>query len=192
MSERRKGWGKRTSIWAGNKARVSSSKMPKFASPSMRLNRIGTVSIACLSTILIQCERAPIGMDEVYDRTPVVGCYKSPIFEQDLIAIDPDKIRLNDETIYSRYNYGLDGRSRNPSIYAFPRGYLWSDGTRLKFGINDHGDGATLIPERIGGSVVFSLPVFPTSDTSDFGANMALVSFTKTLCPSDALTTDLE
>ena len=126
-------------------------------------------------------------MAETYDPAPVVGCYKSVAFDDDLIALSASDIRLNHEKIYSHYDYGISKEGQSPFIYAYPRGYLWTDGERLSFVITDPEGGATLIPQNAGGKKAFRLPVFPSDDVTDFGANIQLVTFVKTPCAKGIL-----
>ena len=149
----------------------------------MKLVVFRPLTIVCLSAALVQCER-PADMIELHDPAAILGCYKSAAFRDDTILISPSDIRLNGDAIYSRYEYGITRGGQRPYIYAYPRGYLWSDAGKLSFGISDEGSAATLTPDEELGKKTLRLTVFPTSDVSDYQADVRLVSFSKTDCPS--------
>ena len=154
----------------------------------MKLYWCRPLAIVCLSTALVQCEK-PGGMGDQLDPDPILGCYKSAAFNDDTITITPDDIRLNGDTIYSRYEYGTTRGGQRPYIYGYPRGYLWSDEGKLRFGISDEGSGATLTTDERVGKKTLSLVVFPTSDVGDYKAGPVMVTFSETDCPSATVST---
>ena len=140
------------------------------------------IPVLGLIMVSIGCKPAPPGMDELLDPTPVIGCYRSKTFGSDKIAIEGRRIKLNETVIYTRFEYGFDGRMRTPIIYGYPRHFLWSDGGNLAFNENKSGEGVTITIETVDGQPALSLPVFPTSVVSNFGGEVALVTFTRTPC----------
>lgn len=117
---------------------------------------------------LISCERAPDGMDREFDRNKITGCYLSPDLPETNMRITAEAIEFDGKTIYDRYEYGLDGRTREPIIYVWPRLIPVEISGRLEFRPYRGGDGGlTLITERAEGEMLISLATFEEDSFPD-------------------------
>ena len=141
-----------------------------MARPKHKLARaIPWKAVASMAVFLSGCEAAPVGMDVLYDPAPIVGCYKSSSFPSDVLRITEQKILLNDAVLYSRYEYGLDGRAKSPLVYAYPRVALQDIDGQLASAPYRGGDGGfTLLRQQLAGQDGFVLPVFPGPKLSTF------------------------
>ena len=107
-------------------------------------------------------------MDREFDRNEIIGCYLSPDLPETRMRINAETIEFDGRAIYEQYEYGLDGRSREPIIYVWPRLIPFETSGSLEFKPYRGGDGGlTLITERAEGEMLISIATFDESSFPD-------------------------